>query len=62
MSIQKSKITVYLKDEELKKMRYLAEKDDRRLCNLLEYLCKLHIRNYEKENGEIVVESATYYE
>ena len=59
MSVRKASCTFYLSNEDLEKMRYLAKKDNRRLSNLLGYLCKLYIRNYETENGEIVVESAT---
>ena len=39
--------------EYLEKMKFIAKRDTRSLSNLLEHLCKLHIEQYEANNGEI---------
>lgn len=35
------------------KMKYIAAKNSRSLAGELEYICKLHIEEYEQCNGEI---------
>lgn len=35
------------------KLKVVAEKKSRSMSNLIEYLCKIEVDNYEKEHGEI---------
>lgn len=57
MPTKKSPFTFNMEDEYLKKMKIIAKHETRSLSNLLEHLCKLHIEQYEKEHGEIDIES-----
>ena len=53
MPTNKTPFMFHLKDEYLQKMKYIAEYETRSLSNLLEHLCKLYIKKFEQENGEI---------
>jgi len=57
MPTNKTPFTFHLDDEYLTKMKYLANEETRSLSNLLEHLCKQYIARYEKEHGEIVLDS-----
>jgi len=56
MPTNKAQFTFNLEYEYLEKMRFIAKEETRSLSNLLEHLCKKHIIQYEKENGEIIIE------
>jgi predicted DNA-binding ribbon-helix-helix protein len=60
MPTNKAPFTFHLEDEYLEKMKYIAKRDTRSLSNLLEHLCKLHIEQYEKSNGEIDISNIIY--
>lgn len=49
MPTNKTPFTFYIKDEYLEKMRLIAKCETRSLSNLLEHICKLYIKGYEKE-------------
>lgn len=57
MPTNKTPFTFNIEDEYLEKMRYIAKRETRSLSNLLEHLCKLHIEEYEKNQGEIKMEN-----
>ena len=56
MPTNKTPFTFNVDDEFLRKMKIIAKKETRSLSNLLEHLCKLHIKQYEQEHGEITFE------
>ena len=53
MPTSKAPFTFHIKEEYLYKMKFIAKRETRSLSNLLEHICKLHIEQYEKNNGEI---------
>lgn len=53
MPTNKIRFTFNLNEEVLRKIKYLADADNRSISNMLEHLCKERIQNYEKENGPI---------
>ena len=60
MPTNKAPFTFHLDDEHLEKMKYIAKRETRSLSNLLEHICKLHIEQYEKNNGEIDISNIIY--
>ena len=48
--------TFHLDEEVLQKIKVIAKEETRSASNLLEYLCKKCIREFEQENGEIDLE------
>ena len=56
MPTNKQPFTFHLDEEVLQKIKVIAKEETRRASNLLEYLCKKCIREFEQENGEIDLE------
>lgn len=52
----KQPFTFHLDEEVLQKIKVIAKEETRSASNLLEYLCKKCIREFEQENGEIDLE------
>lgn len=57
MPSYKPRITVYTDEDTSMKIAYIAKKENRSASNLTEYLIKRAIDEYEKENGEIIIEN-----
>ena len=53
MPTNKTPFTFHLRDEYLEKLRYIAKQETRSVSNLLEHLCKVHIKNFEQAHGRI---------
>ncbi len=53
MPTNKQPFTFHLDEEVLQKIKVIAKEETRSASNLLEYLCKKCIREFEQENGEI---------
>lgn len=53
MPTNKIRFTFNLNEEVLRKIKYLADADNRSISNMLEHLCKERIQNYERKNGPI---------
>jgi len=60
MPTNKAPCGFHLKEEYLEKMKFIAKRETRSLSNLLEHICKLHIEQYEKNNGEIDISNIIY--
>lgn len=56
MPTNKQPFTFHLDEDVLLKIKVIAKEETRSASNLLEYLCKKCIREYEKENGEIEID------
>lgn len=56
MPPNKQPFTFHLDEEVLQKIKVIAKEETRSASNLLEYLCKKCIREFEQENGEIDLE------
>lgn len=56
MPSYKPRITVYTDEDTSMKIAYIAKGENRSASNLTEYLIKRAINEYEKENGEIIIE------
>ncbi len=56
MPTNKQPFTFHLDEEVLQKIKVIAKEETRSASNLLEYLCKKCIREFEQENGEIDLE------
>jgi len=56
MQTNKQPFTFHLDEEVLQKIKVIAKEETRSASNLLEYLCKKCIREFEQENGEIDLE------
>lgn len=46
------------KQENIEKMRIIAQKNKRSIAKELEFLIEIHIDNFEKENGIIILENS----
>jgi len=55
MPTNKSPFTFHLDETLLLKIKHVAKNETRSTSNLLEHLCKICVMDYEKKNGEIVV-------
>ena len=53
MPTNKTPFTFHFRDEYLEKLRYIAKQETRSVSNLLEHLCKVHIKNFEQAHGRI---------
>lgn len=54
----KEKMTgIRLSDEQHEKIRYIAEKNHRKLNDELRMIIDKHIKRYEDDNGEIKIEN-----
>ena len=53
MPSDKPVVGFHMEYEYVEKMKFIAKKETRSLSNLLEHLSKLHIEQYEAQNGEI---------
>ncbi len=53
MPTNKLPFTFHLDEDVLRKVKIIAKAETRSASNLLEYLCKKCIREYETEHGEI---------
>ncbi|MDE7324625.1 MAG: hypothetical protein K2N73_18290 [Lachnospiraceae bacterium] len=58
MTTKISKFTIRVEDDTLKRFRYVAEYNARSANRELEVLMKRHIAKFEKEHGEIDLDSA----
>lgn len=56
MPTNKQPFTFHLDEEVLQKIKVIAKDETRSASNLLEYLCKKCIREYEEKNGKINLE------
>lgn len=56
MPSYKPRITVYTDEETSRKIAYIAKQENRSASNFTEYLIKKAINEYEKQNGEIIIE------
>ena len=56
MPTNKQPFTFHLDEEVLQKIKVIAKEETRSASNLLVYLCKKCIREFEQENGEIDLE------
>ncbi len=56
MPTNKQPFTFHLDEEVLQKIKVIAKEETRSASNLVEYLCKKCIREFEQENGEIDLE------
>ena len=55
MPTNKAPFRFHMDYENLEKMRYIAGQETRSLSNLLEYVSKQYIAQYEEKHGEIVL-------
>ncbi len=62
MPTNKTPFTLHIKDEYLEKMRYIAKSETRSISNLIGHICRLYIKKYEKENGNIEKENIENFE
>ena len=53
MPTNKSKFMIYLEEETLKKIKFLAEENERSTTQEIVYLVKQEIKKYEEEHGSI---------
>jgi len=60
MPTNKTPFSFYLDDNLLMKIKHIAKNETRSISNLLEHLCKIHVIEYEKQNGVIVVKDEDY--
>ena len=56
MPSKKPVINFHTDQNIINKMKFIAEQNSRSLSKEVEFLCKLHIKNYETEHGEIKIE------
>lgn len=56
MPTNKLPFTFHLDEEVLLKVKIIAKAETRSASNLLEYLCKKCIREYEDANGKITID------
>ena len=56
MPTNKAQFTFNMEHEYLLKMKFIAQEENRSLSNLLEYLSRIHIKQYEEKHGEIKLE------
>jgi len=56
MPTNKTPVGFHMNYEYLEKMKFIAKQETRSLSNLLEHLCRLHITQYEKKHGEIILD------
>ena len=61
MPTNKTPFTFPITDEYLEKLRYIAKRETRSVSNLLEYLCRSYIRDYEQAHGKIEIEYIDLY-
>ncbi len=59
MPTNKLPFTFHLDEDVLRKVKIIAKAETRSASNLLEYLCKKCIREYETEYGEIDITEET---
>lgn len=59
MPTNKQPFTFHLDEEVLQKIKVIAKEETRSASNLLEYLCKKCIREFEQKNGEIDLKQDT---
>ena len=57
MPTNKPSFTFHIDSEYLQKLRYISKYQVRSMSNLLEFICKDFIDNFERENGEIKIEN-----
>lgn len=53
MPSNKPRLMTYTTDETIKKFEYIANQENRSMSKELEYIIKLYIQEYEKNNGTI---------
>ena len=56
MSTDKERIMTYVTKEDKEKITKIAKKNDRSVSNYVNLLIKQEIKEYEQENGEIILE------
>ncbi len=56
MPTNKAPVGIHMEEEILLKIKYIAKQETRSTSNLIEHLCKLHVKEYESANGEIEIE------
>lgn len=61
MAVIKTQMSMRLEPIILAKIRKIAEEDNRSAANMIEYLIKQEIKNYELENGEIELTEEEIY-
>lgn len=61
MAVIKIQMSMRLEPIILAKIRKIAEEDNRSAANMIEYLIKQEIKNYELENGEIELTEEEIY-
>lgn len=61
MAVIKIQMSMRLEHIILAKIRKIAEEDNRSAANMIEYLIKQEIKNYELENGEIELTEEEIY-
>lgn len=57
MPTNKAPFTFHLDDDTLQKIKHIAKNETRSASNLLEHLCRTCVIEYEKEHGEIQIET-----
>jgi hypothetical protein len=57
MATDKIQTGLRLREDDLRKITYIARKKNRSLNAQIEYIIKKSIADYEKQNGEILPES-----
>lgn len=55
MATSKIQTGLRLEEKNYEKLRIIAEKENRSLNNLVEYILQRFLDNYESENGEVVI-------
>lgn len=55
MPTNKAPFTFHLDENTLLKIKHIAKNETRSVSNLLEHLCRIHVKEYEDKHGEIDV-------
>lgn len=58
MPSKKPQILIRTKEENKKKLEYLASREKRSVSNLMEIVIENYLNKYEAENGEIKLENS----
>jgi hypothetical protein len=61
MATNKIQTGIRFEPELLHKISYIAKQNKRSLNAQLEFLAQMSVNEYEKQNGEIIIDEATLY-
>lgn len=59
MPSSRPKIVIYSDEETIEKLKIIANEDGRKVSNYCDVLIREHVKNYEKNNGNISIGDIT---